>query len=153
MNVRHALTARAARSRPNMIRRLAIMFTEEHRHEATTASFHHGICHCPDCKLGHPRFLSKLVEPQSALQLARACRRFPPWRGQRLGEVGEHEIEGNAHTFGRAFVGGNVVPEPGREDHHAARLRLRDAGVGGDAADRGGPRHDEDRPRVLENEV
>jgi hypothetical protein len=74
------------------------LFTEEHRHEATTASFHHGVCRCPDCKLGHPRFLSKLVEPQSALQLARACRRFPPWRGQRLGEVGEHEIEGNAHV-------------------------------------------------------
>jgi hypothetical protein len=39
MNVRHTLTARGERSRLTMIRRLAIMFTEEHRHEATTASF------------------------------------------------------------------------------------------------------------------
>jgi hypothetical protein len=38
MNVRHNLTARRERSRLTMIRRLAIMFTEEH-HEATTASF------------------------------------------------------------------------------------------------------------------
>jgi hypothetical protein len=102
--------------------------------------------------LGHPRFLSKLVEPQSALQLTRACRRFPPWRGQRLGEVREHEIERDADALGRALVGGNVVPEPGREDHHAARLRLGDGGVGGNAAELAGPGHHQDRSRVLENE-
>jgi len=43
MNVRHTLTARGERNRLAMIRRLAIIFTEEHRHEATTASLHHGV--------------------------------------------------------------------------------------------------------------
>jgi hypothetical protein len=31
----------------------------------------------------------------------------------------EHEIEHDADAVVRAFVGGNVVPEPGREHHHS----------------------------------
>src|SRR5713226_4354692 len=114
MNVRHSLTARGEGSGPTMIRRLAIMCTDEHQHEATTGSFRHGACRCPDGKLNHPRSWSKLAEPQSTLQPAhdvfRLVRREPQreyrWRPQshtnwRRYRMQERQLSGSHHNDGR----------------------------------------------------
>ena len=45
-----------------------------------------------------------------------------------------------------------MVPQPGREYQHAARLRFGDGGVGGNAVELACPGHHQDRSRVLENE-
>ena len=84
---------------------------------------------------------------------ARARRRFPP---------GAASVSAKSVSMRlKAMLTRSVVPSLEgtwcrSQDGNitdAARLRLRDAGIGGDAADRGGSRHDEDRPRVLEDEV
>lgn len=96
--------------------------------------------------------MPRSVGRQANHVVRRLCRRLPSRRGHRLGKVREHEIERDADALGRAVVGGNVVPQPGREYDHATGLRLLDGRVGGDSAQLTGPRHDRDRPRILEYE-
>jgi len=77
-------------------------------HEASAASFHHGVCRCPDCKLGYPRFLSKARRVlKGALQASPRCRRVSTVGAAASvsAKFREHEIERDADALGRSLVG------------------------------------------------